>query len=72
MTKKRKRHAFGNSVLFINLKFWTCAYCGKLIKNKTPFSVVLIDGNPSPFILCSANCLKIQVIKLDAQKADRP
>ncbi len=67
---KKKPKKWGNSFLFINLKFWACAYCGKQIKNRTPFSIVLINSNPAPYILCSAFCFKILVMKLEAQKGD--
>ncbi len=56
-------------MLFINLKYWKCAYCGNLIKNRAPFSVTLIDSNPEPFIVCSPGCLKIFTMKLEAQRA---
>jgi len=62
---------WGNSLLWINLKFWKCAYCGILIKDRKPFSVTLIDANPDPFILCSPQCFKILVIKLEAQRHDK-
>lgn len=75
MTKKRRVpkkkgvvKKWGNSLVFINLKHWTCAYCGRPIKDNTPFSITLINGNPIPFILCSALCLKIHVMKLEAQR----
>jgi hypothetical protein len=68
MKRPEKKRAFGNSYLFLNLKFWKCGYCGNLIKDKHPFSITLINSHPEPFILCSANCLKIFIIKLEAQR----
>jgi hypothetical protein len=70
MKSKPLPQPWGNSVLFINLKHWVCAYCGLLIKDHTPFSIVILKMNPTPYILCSANCLKIQIIKLDAALKD--
>ncbi len=62
---------WGNSVLFINAKFWSCSYCGKLLKDKIPFSIVMINGNPAPYILCSALCLRLQTMKIEASHTDR-
>jgi hypothetical protein len=56
--------------LFLNVKYWNCAYCGKLIKDNKRFSIVAIDGNPSPYILCSKSCFKILVVKLEAGHFD--
>ncbi len=71
MKKRAKETPWGNSILFINLKYWTCAYCGKLIRDHKPFSIVLINANPSPYVLCSRNCFKILVIKLEAERGDK-
>ena len=59
---------WGNSILFYNAKFWTCVYCGNLIKHNQPFMMTKINGNPTPFILCSEHCLRAQMVKLDAVK----
>lgn len=75
MKKKNLRSVFkkrwGNSILSVNLKFWICLYCGKLIKDDTPFGVVRVNGNLIPDIFCSAFCLKTHIIKLDAKRIDR-
>ncbi len=71
MKKNPNEKPWGNSILHINLKYWQCAYCGKLIRDEAPFSVVLINSNPSPYILCSRNCFKILVIKLEAARDDK-
>jgi hypothetical protein len=63
----KKALRWGNSVLFLNVKRWKCDYCGLLIKDDTKFCVTLIDGNPEPFILCSKQCLRIYVEKLEAK-----
>jgi hypothetical protein len=62
-----KSNFFGNSVLFINAKFWTCGYCGNLLKDNTPFEITRINGNPTPYIFCSASCKKTQIVKLEAK-----
>lgn len=70
--KKNLRKVFkkrwGNSILSINLKFWKCMYCGLLIKDDKPFGVVRINGNLMPDIFCSESCLRVYIIKLEAQR----
>lgn len=75
MSKRETHHerfGWGNSILARNVKFWTCSYCGILIKDDTPFEITLINGNPVPFILDSEVCLRLQILKLEAQHIDRP
>ena len=61
---------WGNSFLFVNVKFWKCDYCGLLIKDKKKFCVVMINGNPQPYVLCTPLCLKLQVMKIEATHVD--
>lgn len=74
LKKKNLRKVFkkqwGNSILSINLKFWKCAYCGKLIKDDVPFGTVRINGNLNAEIFCSEFCLKTHILKLEAQRID--
>lgn len=73
MKKKNLRTVFkkrwGNSILSINHKFWTCDYCGKLIKDGKPFAVVQINGSlkaADAKVFDSEFCLKIFIIKKEA------
>ncbi len=75
MPKPSKRpyrfETWGNSILFRNVKFWTCSYCGNLIEDNVPFLIDYINGNPTPFILCTEPCLKAQTVKIEASHIER-
>lgn len=68
--KDNASHRFqvwGNSVLYLNAKQWTCIHCGHLIKNNIPFSVLIINGS-LPKIFCSNVCLKNHIAGLDTSR----
>lgn len=67
MSRKRPKK-WGNSILVINVKKWRCSYCGGLIRDDTSFSLIKLNGDPEALIYCSAYCLKVHIIKSDAQK----
>ncbi len=62
---------FGNSILAINARFWTCSYCGHLIKDKKPFDIVRVDFVSMPLILCSPYCLRIQIKRMEKERVDK-
>ncbi len=63
-----KKKIWGNSIVFFNLKFWKCDYCGKLIKDDVPFGIIKISGEHEPEIFCSEKCLKIYIVKSEAKR----
>lgn len=67
--KRRRRH-WGNSVLAFNLKHWECGYCGHDIKDRKPFEITMVNGNPLPFIFCSPFCERLMVKKLELKHRD--
>jgi hypothetical protein len=75
MQKKNLRKVFtkqwGNSILSVNLKYWSCDYCGMLIKDDKPFGIVHINGGLKPAeakMFDSETCLKIYIMKKEAQR----
>jgi hypothetical protein len=74
MKKKNLRTVFkskwGNSILSINLKFWKCSYCGKLLKDDEPFGIVKLNGNMSADVFCSEFCLNTYIMKAEAMRVD--
>ncbi len=66
--KKVHHKKWGNSIVFFNLKFWRCDYCGHKIKDDVPFGIVKISGETEPEIFCSKLCLKTHIIKEEAKR----
>lgn len=48
---------WGNSFLHINIKFLSCDYCGRVVKDATWFTIRKTNGNV--FILCDQTCESI-------------
>ena len=69
-TERRVLKKWGNSILDTNIKFWKCFYCGNLIKDRIPFSILKINGDSEPHVFCSYECLKIYIIKKEAERTD--
>jgi len=66
MTMKK----WGNSILLVNLKYWKCVYCGKLLKDDTLFGIMVVKDRREAQVFCSKSCLKIYTIKMVAAQTD--
>lgn len=77
MKQKNLRTVFkkqwGNSILSINLRFWSCDYCGLPLKDNKPFAVVQVNGSlkaADAKIFDKESCLRIFIIKHEAKRAE--
>lgn len=69
--RKRPKKRWGNSSLAINYRNWKCWYCGLPIKDGAQFMILKIDGNATPYDLCSQFCEKMSIIKVEAANYDK-
>lgn len=59
---------WGNSVIAVNFKYWTCSYCGEKIGDGKPFQIMRINGRPQPYVFDKEFCMIKQIQKLEADK----